>query len=83
MTNKEQLRQLHSTLYKFIEKEYPESDLFDEGQCMDINLFGDSTGDDFISFHKSRLTIDYLNWASDKTKDAVKNIESKFDWINK
>ena len=39
MTKREQLRQQHSELYKFIEKEYPDSDLFDEGQYMDINFF--------------------------------------------
>jgi len=83
MTKREQLRQLHSTFYKFIEKEYPESDLFDEGQSMEILLFGDQDRDDWISFHKSRLTLDCLNWASDRTKEEISKLEDKFDWIIK
>tara|TARA_B110000908_G_scaffold3258_1_gene4365 strand:+ start:20 stop:271 length:252 start_codon:yes stop_codon:yes gene_type:complete len=83
MTKREQLRQQHSELYKFIEKEYPESDLFDEGQYMDINFFGDDEGDNYVSFHKSRLTIDYYDYASKRTKDIVRKLEDKFDWIEK
>ena len=83
MTKREQLRQQHSELYKFIEKEYPDSDLFDEGQYMDINFFGDDEGDNYVSFHKSRLTLDYLNWSSDEVKEVVSKLEDKFDWINK
>jgi hypothetical protein len=83
MTKREQLRQLHSELYKFIEKEYPDSDLFDEGQYMDINFFNDGDGDNSVSFHKSRLTLDYLDWASDEVKEVVSKLENKFDWIEK
>ena len=83
MTKREQLRQLHSELYKFIENEYPDSDLFDGGQYMDINFFSDGIGDNSVSFHKSRLTLDYLNWSSDEVKEVVSKLEDKFDWINK
>jgi len=83
MTKREQLRQLHSELYKFIEKEYPDSDLFDEGQYMDINFFSDGIGDNSVSFHKSRLTLDCLDWARVEVKKVVIRLENKFDWINK
>ena len=83
MTKREQLRQLHSELYKFIEKEYPDSDLFDEGQYMDINFFSDGIGDNSVSFHKSRLTLDCLDWARVEVKKVVIRLENRFDWINK
>ena len=50
---------------------------------MEILLFGDQDRDDWISFHKSRLTLDCLNWASDRTKEEISKLEDKFDWINK
>ena len=83
MTKREQLRQLHSELYKFIESEYPQADMFDEGQYMDINFFNDGDGDNSVSFHKSRLTLDYLDWARKETKEVVSKLENKFDWIKK
>ena len=34
-------------------------------------------------FHKSRLTLDCLDWARVEVKKVVIRLENKFDWINK
>jgi hypothetical protein len=74
MTQKEYHQQINERFYGFVESNFPEYDMYDEmGGRM--NLMADGKGDNSIEYHQSRHELTSLNWASEKTKSDLFEME--------
>lgn len=83
MTLKELRNGVIKEFLSFVEEQYPTC-IIDtaEGQTFEIMLDGDNPdNNDWISFHKSRMTLDILNEASQSTKDAVYILEDTLEGL--
>ena len=74
MTQKEYHQQINDHFYGFVESNFPEYDMYDEmGGRM--NLMADGKEDNSIEYHQSRHELTSLNWASEKTKSDLFEME--------
>jgi hypothetical protein len=74
MTKKQIQQEINSRFYSFIESNFPEYEMYDEmGGRM--NLMANGKGDNSIEYHQSRHELISLNWASEKTKSDLFEME--------
>ena len=71
MTKKEIKKQINKEFYNYINKNFPEYYISDDGNGAFVSLVDESSpnpGDDSIDFHRSEHYLVTLNWCSKKTK---------------
>ncbi len=74
MSQKEYHKQINERFYSFIESNFPEYEMYDEMGGR-INLMADGKADNSIEYHQSRHELISLNWASEKTKSDLFEME--------
>jgi hypothetical protein len=84
MTKTQKQKEVIKRFLTFVEEVFPQYTIDDYGDGGRIN-FTPNEGhyDDDIEFQRSRLTLDVLNWASDKTKQDCKVMEGMLEIIQK
>ena len=84
MTKTQKQKEIIKRFLSFVEEAFPEYTIDDYGDGGRIS-FTPNEGhcDDDIEFQRSRLTLDVLNWASDKTKQDCKVMEDMLEIIIK
>jgi hypothetical protein len=84
MTKTQKQKEVIKRFLTFVDEAFPEYTIDDYGDGGRIEFFPtEGNTDDAIEFQRSRLTLDVLNWASDKTKQDCKVMEGMLEIIQK
>jgi hypothetical protein len=76
MTKTQKQKEIIKRFLTFVEEVFPQYEIDDYGDGGRISFIPiEGHCDDDIEFQRSRLTLDVLNWASDKTKQDCKVME--------
>ena len=76
MTKKEMHQEINKRFFKFVESHYPEYDICDYGDGGRVILDYYTGSDNTIEYHLSRHTLDCYNFACEKTKEDMKEMEA-------
>lgn len=74
MTQKEYHKQINKRFYEYINNHYPEYKIDSSEGYGRVYLIPE-TRDDMIEYHQSYHTLCQLNWASDKSKQNMLEME--------
>lgn len=86
MTKKEIKKQINKEFYTYVNKNFPEYYISDDGDGSCVSLIDESSpnpGDNSIDYHRSQHSLATLNWCSAKTKQDCEVMEAYLNQLVK